>query len=316
MEIQSEQDDMDQEIEKIFPRQPSKGIVRVGLFVIMGLAATIYLLYLLTDPATFRGRYKVTTTVENVMGLRKGDPVQMRGVNVGRVHDFDLTRDTNNVLVILEIEGQWRIPEGSRTQIGSSGLTSPKTVMIIPGDGLGDILPGTNLQGKATKGLFDDTEALGEKGGLVLGQIAALLSDSTIAAVSGSAQNLQVIMGGLTEILGSQGQELKDIISSLDQAANGLADITGPELRERISSTVSQVDSISKIIRITSVRLGRATASLEMVLGRMERGEGTLGQLSVNDSLYINLDAAVKSILILVDDLRANPGRYINLSIF
>lgn len=316
MEIQAEQDDMDQEIENIIPQQPSKGVVRVGLFVIMGLAATIYLLYLLTDPATFRGRYKVTTTVENVMGLRKGDPVQMRGVNVGRVHDFDLTSDANNVVVILEIEGQWRIPEGSRTQIGSTGLTSPKTVMIVPGDGPGDISSGTNIQGKATKGLFDDTETLGEKGGLALDQIAALLSDSNIAAVNRSFQDLQMVMGGLVEILGSQRQELKGIISSLDQAASGLADVTGPELRERVSSTVSQVDSISKILIVTSERLGRATASLETVLGRMERGEGTLGQLSVNDSLYVSLNEAVTSVSLLVEDLRTNPGRYINLSIF
>ena len=57
--------------------------MRIGVFVLIGLAASVYLLYLLTDPATFRGRYKVTTSVENVMGLRKGDPVQMRGVNIG-----------------------------------------------------------------------------------------------------------------------------------------------------------------------------------------------------------------------------------------
>ena len=48
----------------------------------------------------------------------------------------------------------------------------------------------------------------------------------------------------------------------------------------------------------------------------MERGEGTLGQLSVNDSLYVSLNAAAASMRLLVDDLRANPGRYINLSIF
>ena len=69
--------------EEPVPEQPGQRQVRIGVFVIAGLIATVYLLFLLTDPSTFRGRYKVTTTVENVMGLRKGDPVQMRGVTVG-----------------------------------------------------------------------------------------------------------------------------------------------------------------------------------------------------------------------------------------
>jgi phospholipid/cholesterol/gamma-HCH transport system substrate-binding protein len=48
----------------------------------------------------------------------------------------------------------------------------------------------------------------------------------------------------------------------------------------------------------------------------MERGEGTLGQLSVNDTLFVTLTAAMASARLLLDDVRANPGRYINVSIF
>jgi phospholipid/cholesterol/gamma-HCH transport system substrate-binding protein len=48
----------------------------------------------------------------------------------------------------------------------------------------------------------------------------------------------------------------------------------------------------------------------------MARGEGTLGQLSVNDELYVTMTAAASSLQTLLDDLKANPGRYINLSIF
>ena len=316
MEIRNDQSPTDQEIEQAVPQQAGRRDVRVGLFVLVGLAATIYLLYLLTDPATFRGRYKITTTVENVMGLRKGDPVQMRGVNIGRVHDFGLDRDTEDVVVVLEIEGQWRIPEGSRTEIVSPGLMSPRTVMVVPGDGPGEISAGATLPGTAVKGLLDDTESLGEKGEAFLDQITALLSDSTIAAVGGSVQDLQAILNELADLMGSQSEELEDLIASLNRAADGLADVTGPELRDDISSTVSQADSLMGSLSATSARLDRAATSLEAILGRMERGEGTLGQLSVNDSLYVSLNAAVASVRLLMDDLRANPGRYINLSIF
>ncbi len=316
MERQNDQGPTDKEIELAIPAQAGRRDVRLGLFVLVGLAATIYLLFLLTDPATFRGRYKITTTVENVMGLRKGDPVQMRGVNIGRVHDFGLEVESEDVVIILEVEGQWRIPVGSVTRLVSPGLMSPRTVMVVPGDGPGYVPPGATLPGTAVKGLLDDTDALGAKGEQFLDQITALLSDSTIAAVGGGAQDLQVLLGELSDIIGSQSEELEDLIGSLNRAADGLADVTGPELREHISSTVSRADSLMGSLRSTSVRFDRAAEALETVLGRMERGEGTLGQLSVNDSLYVSLNAAATSARLLIDDLRDNPGRYINLSIF
>ncbi len=117
-------------------------------------------------------------------------------------------------------------------------------------------------------------------------------------------------------VITSLSEELEDLIASLNRAADGLADVTGPEIRDDISSAVSQADSLMGRLSATSVRFDRAAASLETILGRMERGEGTLGQLSVNDSLYVSLNAAVASVRLLADDMRANPGRYINLSIF
>jgi phospholipid/cholesterol/gamma-HCH transport system substrate-binding protein len=38
--------------------------------------------------------------------------------------------------------------------------------------------------------------------------------------------------------------------------------------------------------------------------------------LSTSDSLYVNMNAAAASLTALLEDLRANPNRYINISIF
>ena len=110
-----------EQAEEAVPEQAGRRQVRIGIFVLAGLIATIYLLFLLTDPATFRGRYQVATTVDNVMGLRKGDPVQMRGVTIGQVHDFELGGQGEDVVIILEVEGEWLIPEGSTTQPRDAG---------------------------------------------------------------------------------------------------------------------------------------------------------------------------------------------------
>ena len=305
-----------EQVEEVVPPQAGKRQVRIGMFVLAGLIATIYLLFLLTDPATFRNRYKITTVVENVMGLRKGDPVQMRGVTIGRVHDFELAVGGGDVVIILEVEGQWLIPEGSRTQLVTPGLMAPRTVEVVPGPGPGTIGPMANLPGAAVAGLLAATESLGEKGQIALDRIAELLSPENLDAVGGSAEGIKKLMGDLSDLVASERENLTALIQSMNKAADALADVAGPELGEDLTSLVARGDSVMERFSVTSERIEGAAVSLETILARMENGEGTLGQLSANDTLYTNLVAAAESARLLMDDLRENPGRYISVSIF
>ena len=305
-----------EQVEEVVPPQAGKRQIRIGVFVLAGMIATVYLLFLLTDPATFRNRYKITTTVDNVMGLRKGDPVQMRGVNIGQVNDFELTRTGEDVVIILEIEGQWPIPEGSTTQLVQPGLMAPRTVEVLPGPGPGIIGTGGALPGKAVKGLLDDTESLGEKGQIVLDRMAELLSPENLDAIGGSAEGLNMLVGELSDLLESESESLTELIESFNRAVDGLAEVTGPELREDLANTAAKADSLMDRLNATSESIEGAMASLETILARIEGGEGTLGQLFVDDSLYTSLTAAVESARLFMDDVRENPGRYINVSIF
>ena len=257
---------------------------RVGVFVILGISAVVFMLYLLTDPATFRGRYKVTTTVTDVMGLRKGDPIQMRGVPIGRVHDFNLEAQNEEVTVILEVEGKWRIPVGSRAQLVSTGIMDPRTVEIVPGPGPGEIGEGAVLPGSVAKSLFDDTESLGGKGMEVLDQIAALLSDSTIQSVDEGARYLEGILEEIAGVMGSESEEIKGLITALSSAAEDLAGAT-PELREELLGTVVRADSLVVTLTERVSDFEGTMASLSSVLDRINNGQGTLGKLSTDDCL-------------------------------
>ena len=107
--------------------------LRIGIFVLLGLVSFITVLFLLTDPATLRGRYMVVTELADAGGIRRGDPVQMRGVNIGRVHAFEMTED-GRVAVTLEIEGEWRIPRRSEALLTASGVFGGRTMSIVPSE--------------------------------------------------------------------------------------------------------------------------------------------------------------------------------------
>ena len=305
------------EAEQAVPEQAGKRQVRIGLFVLGGLIATTILLFLLTDPSMFRGRYRITTTVDNVMGLRTGDPVQMRGVTIGSVNDFELGGQGDNVVIVLEVDGQWLIPEGSTTQLVQPGLMSPRTVEVLPGPGPGTMGSGDNMPGIAVKGLLDDTETLGEKGQIALDAIADLLSEKNLDAFSGSAQGLDNLVAELSNLVESERENLAEVIQSFRRAADGLEEATGPELREDLASLMARADSAMGRINTTSENIERVAASLETILARIQNGEGTLGKLWASDSLFTDLTAAVESARTLMDDIRENPGRYMpSVSLF
>ena len=155
------------------------------------------------------------------MGLNKGAPVQMRGVTIGKVHSFEMERDGENVVVTLEIEGQWLIPEGSRAQVVTLGLMDPKTVEVLPGSGPGTIGGGASLPGRTVKGILDDTESLGEMGQIVLDRITQLLSDKNLDAISGSAEGLNKLVAELSDIadiVESESGGVRELIASLNSA--------------------------------------------------------------------------------------------------
>ena len=301
------------EMEEAVPEQVGKRQVRIGLFVLGGLIATTVLLFQLTNPSMWRGRYRITTTVDNAMGLRTGDPVQMRGVTIGDVDAFEFGGQEDSVVITLEIEGRWPIPEGSTTQLVQPGLMAPRTVEVLPGPGPGTVGRGDNIPGVARRGLLDDTEGLGEKGQIALDAIAELLSEKNLDAFSGSAEGLNDLLSEVSDVIESEKENLQETIQLIRQAADGLAEATGPEFRDDLASLMARGDSAMERIAVTSESVERIAESLEAILTPIEDGEGTLGRLIASDSLYTSLSETIESARLLLDDIRENPSRYINI---
>ena len=282
---------------------------RVGVFVLLGVVGFLTVLFLMTDPATFRGRYLVLTHVENAAGIRKGDPVQMKGVNIGRVDGFGIRED--GVDITLEIEGEWAIPTDSRTSLASSGLLGGVTVEILRGVSNQNIGAGGVLPGSSGAGIMTTVEDIGGQAESVLSQIEGLLSDPTVDAIEGSAQQLNVLLDDLTDLTRTQGAEIAQLTETLNETAGGLAE-AGPDAR----ATLAEARATMERLNGTADALERASSSLDTILGRMASGQGSLGRLSTDDELYARLSGAAESAQLLLDDIREHPERYIKISVF
>ncbi len=285
--------------------------VRIGIFVLIGAFATLLLLFLLTDPATFRGRYMVTTQMMDAGGVRAGDPVQMRGVNIGRVRGFEM-RDPG-VAIHLEINGQWSIPADSRARLAGVGLLGGRTVEIVPGDAEASLPPGAVLPGEAGEGILDVADALGEDALAIAGTLRSLLDEEAVEGIRASASDMDRLLQTLTAAAEEQRAELLRLSTSLSASAGEVEALLA---QGQIEQALARTDSTLATLQAVGVRLDRATGSLETILQRVEDGEGTLGQLTTNDELYRNLSDAAEAILRLAEDVQENPSRYIRLRLF
>ena len=305
----------DEELLAATPRGTHGNEAKVGLFVLVGLISFIVVLFQMTDPATLRGRNMLVTTVDNAGGIRVGDPVQMHGVILGRINDFEMV-EAGRVDITMEIDGRWNIPIGSRTVMGASGLFGGRTLEIIPTTAREfyqpwDTLPG---EGAASEGILGSVDELSAQAGSVLESLGSLLNPETVGSMQGSALALEGLLAEWSAVTDDQRGALRRLTETLTSAAEGLEEATavGPD----IASAVARADSAMAALTETGKNLDAAMESLRSVLARIDRGEGTLGRLSTDETLYVSLNEAAESLTTLLEDLQANPSKYISISIF
>jgi phospholipid/cholesterol/gamma-HCH transport system substrate-binding protein len=292
--------------------------VWVGLFVVAGLAGILIVLSTMTDAALFRGRYIVKTVVPDASGIRNGDPVQMRGVNIGRVLGFKIDHD--RVTIRLEIEGEYPIPKDSVVELKAAGLLGGLVADVIPGTSSETAGWGDTLEGRSGVGLFDKMDSLAGEADDVAGRVKALLSEQMVDDLQGSAAEARQLLQRLSGTVAEQRGELKALTESLRRSAEGLERVTtGDQLEE----TVEQVQALTERADEVLAGLDRSSRSLESILGRIDRGEGSLGKLTTDEALYDNvasaaasLDKTATELQALMEDIRLKPKKYLKLSLF
>ena len=243
----------------------------------------------------------------------------MRGVNIGRVQKFDIDKD--KVAIRLEVEGEYRIPKDSRVEIRGQGLLGSMVADVDPRAGERSSCAGaTIMPGGLGTGMFDKVNDLSASADKALGRVQALLSDATVKNIEASSTEMDSLLKELRAIATEQRGELKKLTGNLRQASEGLQKATaGPELEQ----SVKRMDSITKQLDEVTASFGRSSKSAEALLARIDRGEGALGKLSKDDALYVNANEAMMSftkaaqeLAKLTEDLRRQPKRYLNLSLF
>ena len=115
--------------------QHSKNDLWVGLFVLLGAAALIFLALQSANllNLNFRSGYVISARFDNIGGLKPKSAVRSAGVVVGRVRDITFDDATFQARVTLELENRYLFPKDSSLKILTSGLLGDQYIGIEPG---------------------------------------------------------------------------------------------------------------------------------------------------------------------------------------
>ncbi len=270
---------------------------------------------LLTDYKTFYVVY------DNVEGLASSAPVTINGHSVGKVTSITLQNTTGMLLVELQIKSDFPISKTSMANIYEPGLIGGKQIQIVPnfddktlaesGDTLqGRIVPGlTALVGEKLTPLQEKVERMVVSADVLLRNINTVFDSKTKDNLKSSIENLNATMVGFRDASGSLNTILDNNKTKLDRTFTNLDKMSAN--LSKVSDTLAKAD-IGKTLR----SLENALAKVDKLMVEIESGKGTLGKLMKDETLYNNLAKTSKELEILIQDVRLNPTRYVNISVF
>lgn len=132
--------------------------VWVGLFVLVGLAALLFLALQAGNMSTlsFSKTYAVTGKFDNIGGLKPQSPVKSAGVVVGRVAQIKFDDKSYQALVTLELEAGYKFPKDSSLKILTAGLLGEQYIGIEPGGDTNNLVNGDRISRTQSAAVLED----------------------------------------------------------------------------------------------------------------------------------------------------------------
>lgn len=294
-------------------RSEHRAELQVGALVLVSLVAMVAGIVWITGADIGGERFRFHVLAPEAAQVSGGSRVYLHGVDVGSVQSVRLVPE--GALLQLEVRGEVTLPADSRAVIKPSGFLGSQMVQLTPGGAARAVSPGDTIAGGTGEDLQAVATQLGSQAETVLERTARVLSDTTVSSLRSSARDLAGSMAELRGLVESERETLAAMLRSLRRTSENLSAATDSPHLER---TVAHLDTLTARLSRTSEELDASTESLNSILAKMDRGEGTLGKLVNDDRLYEkataaaeNLQAASEEIALLSQDLRQNPEKYL-----
>ncbi len=308
---------------------------RIGLWIVFTMIILIWGFNFLKGRNIFRNESIFYARYKDVSGLTPSTLVTLNGFKIGYVRNIYFAEDLSGDLIVqISVQNKFPLPVGTSAEIASTDLLGSRVMKINLGHSDQFYNPKDTLFSKVES---DIKQQFGEQLGPIKSKAERLMVslDSIVSSTSrilnpetqkditnsidqfsATMANLNKLSKDLSEVIGDQKRNLSSTISNLSATAENLKQ--NSEHFNHIMNNLSGFsDTLSRIeLNKTFNNLNSSLKSLDLILGKIESSDGSLG-LFVNDpSIYQNLNTTVENLRALLIDFRQNPKRYVHFSAF
>jgi phospholipid/cholesterol/gamma-HCH transport system substrate-binding protein len=296
--------------------------IKTGVLVMTGLVMTIFSFNYLKGINLLEKSRHFLVVYENVEGLVASNPVTINGFKIGNVQKINLSADgTNRLEIKLMIDNEVEFSKSSKAELYETGLIGGKAIAIIPnyedssiaenGDYLqGTIKPGlTELVNQKLTPLQDKLESAIQNADNVMLNINELLSDETKTSLQQSILNFKNISESLYETTNNVNSIILKNSNTIENSLNNI-ESSSKNINE-ITQSVSDANVSDLILKLNST-----VTNFNLALSKINNGNGSISKLLENDAIFNNLEKATSELEELINDIKANPNRYVHFSIF
>lgn len=299
---------------------------KVGILTISGLTILILGFNFLKGKDIFKKTKKIYAVFNDLGSLSKSNEVKINGYVIGSVYELDAQdENVNGIVATINLTKDVNIPKDSKAFI-SAPLIGASYLIIEKGSSTSYLKSGDTLATRVDNSLIDDVKAA---------------MNPTLLKVRSSLDTLDMVLGNVNRVIGKENRDnLNQLLANLNKASGSLKGLMDEEngplakifdnaysvtenlkksndsITALFSNAKKFTDKLSKLdLQNTLDEVHSVLAELKNIVQKVNSTDGTLGKLINSKELYDRLNSAILSAEILMDDLRTNPKRYVNLSL-
>lgn len=275
---------------------------KVGLLVLVGSAVLLWMTFAVGKYEFGEKKgYTLQAVFDSVAGLDAKAAVRMAGVKIGTVEKVEL--EDSRAKVTIRIYPDVKIQHGTKAMVKTLGLLGEKYVELVP------------PEISAKEAAAPEGSRYFQEGERIQVTVSPSDVDKLINQLSSISDDVKQVTASLRQVFGSeQGtRSMEDILADLRTTTANIQQFSsvlrsdGSEVVTRLNELVASLNGVvgenrdnlkvtMENVREASKNAELALASIESAARKIDRGEGTLGKLVSNDSMYNNIDSAAKGI--------------------
>ena len=297
--------------------------LKIGIFVVVILTASFFLVNYLRGEDIFNKEYKITGKYENVEGLVPSAPVFIKGFKAGKVTEVNYMTEDGEFEVVCSVSSSFPVPTDSKMVIYAVDLMGGKGVKIALGEAEESAEDGAQLETAFEAGLVDELGAsikpLLAKVGNTLDSLSVLvsgvntmLSEENVRRIDGTLANLEKTMAsvkGIAATINGKSAELEAFMDNLSAFSGKLEGLS-----EKVDTTITGFNGV--VDQLNEADIKGLVASFKELVENINDPDGSINKLMKDDSVYNSVDSLLNDVNILVKKIQENPRKYLKISVF